>query len=174
VALGWGEPRLASGVHYNVRVGVIPVAEKHFGAGPVRATPFKPREPQALAPVRALPPRPARFTPPPGKAVRPPPAAMSRSVVATRPPQVQPKGAPPRVVTPPRRVEPSAPLPRPAFGTPGAERPRPAPPQRYDTFRKAPGGAPPAAKPPPARPDARALPGQPANGLRKPAADRKR
>jgi hypothetical protein len=143
-------------VHYNVRVGVIPVAEKHFGAGPVRATPFKPREPQALAPVRALPPQRARFTPPPGKAVRPPPAAMSRSVVATRAPQVQPKGAPPRAVTPPRRVEPSA------------------PPQRYEAFRKAPGGAPPAAKPAPARPDARALPGQPANGLRKPAADRKK
>lgn len=129
---GWGGPRLATGAHYNARIGVLAVAEKHFGTAPIRATPFKPRDLQELAPVRTLPPRPAGVAAMAGRIVRPPPASVARPVVATRPPLERPKGAPaPRVVTPPKRAEPGAGLPRPAFGTPGAERPRPAAPQRY-------------------------------------------
>jgi hypothetical protein len=171
---GWGGPRVATGVHHHTRIAVIAVAERNFG-GPVRARPFRADASHKLEPVRgALPvrPGPASVAAASGKTVRPPPAAVTRSVVTTRPPREQPKGAAaPRVVTPPaKRPEASAALPRPQFGSQGQERPRPAQPQRYEQFRKAPGAASagPSAKPPPQ--GSRALPGRPANEVRKPAA----
>jgi hypothetical protein len=163
---GWGGPRVVNNVvvkqttvvnvstitvyrNTSVHDAVVAVPHEQFGRRPVHeARLTREIDARQLQPVRGavdVKPRAESFVARSGTAARPPDSALSRRVVATRPPVRRavapapadrpastPSIAPPRVVAPSRSAPAqAAPVPRrPPFGESDVERPRPSHPSR--------------------------------------------
>jgi hypothetical protein len=164
--LGWGGPRIVNNVvvertsvvnvnnisvyrNMGARNAVVAVREDQFGRRPVQEARIAHVDPQRLEPVRGalgVKPDPQSFVPATGRAAHPPETAVSRPVVATRPPAhrsatlpgASDQGAPalqtpaPRIVSTPRPAAVAPVSPRPTFGTGRVERERPPQPQHLE------------------------------------------
>jgi hypothetical protein len=162
---GWGGPRVVNNVvinratvvnvnnitvykNVNVQNAVVAVRQDSFGRRPVHEARIAP-DVRRLEPVRGplgVRPEASSFVAATGRTARPPEAALSRSVVATRPPAGRPtvphaesQPAPavsvpaPRIVSPPGTAATPLVSPRPPFGTSPVERARPPLPPRFES-----------------------------------------
>jgi hypothetical protein len=198
--LGWGGPRVVNNVVVNrttvvnvnnitvyrnmgAQNAVVAVHEDQFGRRPVQEARIAHVDTQRLEPIRGalgVKPDAQSFVPATGRATRPPEAAISRPVVATRPPAHRSVTLPaasdqgasavqtpaPRIVSTPRPASVAPVPPRPTFGVGRGERERPEQPQRFEPAprpEQAPRAEPPARRESvaprpesPARPESRA------------------